>query len=88
MTRRRRGSGALRICGLGERSQTAAHSYEQISTGSFLLVVMFIISTTVPSLVLSADVALRKLSEERYKALFEEANDIVATLDLNMVLRP
>ena len=46
---------------------------------------MFIISTTVPSLVLSADVALRKLSEERYKALFEEANDIVATLDLNMV---
>jgi PAS domain S-box-containing protein len=51
---------------------------------SFLLVVMFVISSAVPSLVLSADVAARKVSEERYRALFEQANDIVATLDLNM----
>jgi PAS domain S-box-containing protein len=51
---------------------------------SFLLVVMFVISTAVPSLVLSADVAARRVSEERYRALVEQANDIVATLDLNM----
>jgi PAS domain S-box-containing protein len=51
---------------------------------SFLLVVMFVISTAVPSLVLSADVAVRKVSEERYRAMVEQANDIVATLDLDM----
>jgi PAS domain S-box-containing protein len=51
---------------------------------SFLLVVTFVMSTAVPSLVLSADVAVRKASEERYRALVEQANDIVATLDLDM----
>ena len=51
---------------------------------SFLLIVMFVISTAVPSLVLSADVAVRKESERRYRALVEDANDIVATLDLDM----
>ena len=50
----------------------------------FLLIVMFVISTAVPSLVLSADVAVRKESERRYRALVEDANDIVATLDLDM----
>lgn len=49
---------------------------------SFLLVMMFVISTAVPTLVLSADVAVRRHSEERYRALVENANDIVATLDL------
>ena len=44
----------------------------------------FVISTAVPSLVLSADVATRRLSEERHRALVEHANDIVATLDLDL----
>jgi PAS domain S-box-containing protein len=44
----------------------------------------FVISTAVPSLVLSADVAARRLSEERHRALVEHANDIVATLDLDL----
>ena len=44
----------------------------------------FVISTAVPSLVLSADVAARRLSEERHRELVEHASDIVATLDLNM----
>ena len=51
---------------------------------SFLLTVAFVISTAVPSLVLSADVATRRLSEERHRALVEHANDIVATLDLDL----
>jgi PAS domain S-box-containing protein len=51
---------------------------------SFLLTVAFVISTAVPSLVLSADVAARRLNEERHRALVEHANDIVATLDLDM----
>jgi PAS domain S-box-containing protein len=51
---------------------------------SYLLIVMFVISTAVPSLVLSADVAVRKESERRYRTLVEDANDIVATLDLDM----
>jgi PAS domain S-box-containing protein len=50
---------------------------------SFLLVMMFVISTAVPTLVLSADVAVRQNSEERYRALVDNANDIVATLDLD-----
>jgi PAS domain S-box-containing protein len=46
---------------------------------SFLLTMAFVISTAVPSLVLSADVAMRRLSEERHRALVEHAtNDIVA----------
>jgi len=51
---------------------------------SFLLTMAFVISTAVPSLVLSADVAARRLSEERHRALVEHANDIVATLDLDL----
>ena len=51
---------------------------------SFLLTMAFVISTAVPSLVLSADVAARRLSEERHRALIEHANDIVATLDLDL----
>ena len=50
----------------------------------FLLTIAFVISTAVPSLVLSADVATRRLSEERHRALVEHANDIVATLDLDL----
>jgi PAS domain S-box-containing protein len=50
---------------------------------SFLLVMMFVISTAVPTLVLSADVAVRRTSEESYRALIDNANDIVATLDLD-----
>jgi PAS domain S-box-containing protein len=45
---------------------------------SFLLTMAFVISTAVPSLVLSADVAVRRLSEERHRALVEHADDIVA----------
>jgi PAS domain S-box-containing protein len=44
---------------------------------------MFVISAAVPSLVLSADVAVRRNNEERYRALIDNANDIVATLDLD-----
>ena len=51
---------------------------------SFLLTMAFVISTAVPSLVLSADVATRRFSEERHRALVEHANDIVATLDLDL----
>jgi PAS domain S-box-containing protein len=51
---------------------------------AFLLVIAFIIATAVPALVLSADVAVRRVSEERHRALVEHANDIVATLDLEM----
>jgi len=51
---------------------------------SFLLTMAFVISTSVPSLVLSADVAARRLSEERHRVLVEHANDIVATLDLDL----
>src|SRR5215510_269610 len=51
---------------------------------SFLLTMAFVISTAVPSLVLSADVAARRLSEERHRVLVEQANDIVATLDLDL----
>jgi PAS domain S-box-containing protein len=51
---------------------------------SFLLTMAFVISTAVPSLVLSADVATRRLREEHYRALVEHANDIVATLDLDL----
>ena len=51
---------------------------------SFLLTIAFVISTAVPSLVLSADVAARRLSEERHRVLVEHANDIVATLDLDL----
>jgi len=51
---------------------------------SFLLTMAFVISTAVPSLVLSADAAARRLSEERHRALVEHANDIVATLDLDL----
>jgi PAS domain S-box-containing protein len=50
---------------------------------SFLLVLAFVIATAVPSLMLSADVALRRLSEEHHRAVIEEANDIVAILDLD-----
>jgi PAS domain S-box-containing protein len=50
---------------------------------SFLLVLAFVIATAVPSLMLSADVALRRLSEEHHRAVVEEANDIVAILDLD-----
>jgi PAS domain S-box-containing protein len=49
-----------------------------------LLTIAFVISATVPSLVLSADVAKRRLSEDRHRALVEHANDIVATLDLDL----
>jgi len=48
---------------------------------SFLLTMAFVIGTAVPSMVLSADVTARRLSEERYRSLVEHANDIVATLD-------
>jgi len=51
---------------------------------SFLLTIAFVISTAVPSLVLSADVVTRRLSEERHRALVEHAKDIVATLDLHL----
>ena len=51
---------------------------------SFLLTMAFVISTAMPSMVLSADVATRRLSEERHRALIEHANDIVATLDLDL----
>ena len=51
---------------------------------SFLLTMAFVISTAVPSLVLSADVAARRLSEERHRVLVEHASDIVATLDLDL----
>jgi len=51
---------------------------------SFLLTMAFVISTAVPSLVLSADVAARRLSEERHRVLVEHANDIVAVLDLDL----
>jgi PAS domain S-box-containing protein len=51
---------------------------------SFLLTMAFVISTAVPSLVLSADVAARRHSEERHRALVEHASDIVATLDLDL----
>jgi PAS domain S-box-containing protein len=51
---------------------------------SFLLTMAFVISTSVPSLVLSADVATRRLSEERHRVLVEHANDIVATLNLDL----
>jgi PAS domain S-box-containing protein len=51
---------------------------------SFLLVLAFCISTAVPSLVLSADVATRRFGEDRYRALVENADDIIATLDLEM----
>jgi hypothetical protein len=40
----------------------------------------FVISMAVPSLVPSADVAARRLSEERHRALVEHANDIVANI--------
>src|SRR5262245_46695747 len=53
---------------------------------SFLLTMGFVISTAVPSLVLSADVATRRLSEERHRALVEHASDIVMTLDLDMLV--
>jgi PAS domain S-box-containing protein len=49
---------------------------------SSLLALMFVISTAIPSLILSAEVAVRKRSEERYRALVDNANDIVATFDL------
>jgi two-component sensor histidine kinase/integral membrane sensor domain MASE1 len=39
---------------------------------SFLLVIAFVISTTVPSLVLSADVAVRRLSEDHKNLLIAE----------------
>ena len=51
---------------------------------SFLLTIAFVISTAVPSLVLSTDVATRRLSEKRHRALVEYANDIVAILDLDL----
>jgi len=51
---------------------------------SFLLTIAFVISAAVPSLVLSADVVARRLSEERHRALVEHANDIVASLDLRI----
>jgi len=51
---------------------------------SFLLTMAFVISAAVPSLVLSADVAARRLSEERHRVLVEHASDIVATLDLEL----
>ena len=51
---------------------------------SFLLTMAFVISTATPSLVLSADVATRRLSEEHYRALVEHTHDIVATLDLDL----
>ena len=50
---------------------------------SFLLALTFVMSTAVPSLVLSADVAVRRRSEARYRALINNANDIVATFDLD-----
>jgi PAS domain S-box-containing protein len=51
---------------------------------SFLLVMAFCISVAVPSLVLSADVATRRISEEQHRVLVENAEDIIATLDLEM----
>src|SRR5262249_10052372 len=42
---------------------------------SFLLTMAFVISTAVPSLVLSADVAARRLSEERHLALVERGSE-------------
>jgi PAS domain S-box-containing protein len=51
---------------------------------SFLLALTFVISVAVPSLVLSADVAVRRASEERYRALVENASDVVLTLDLDL----
>ena len=50
---------------------------------SFLLALAFVISTAVPSLILSADVAIRRRSEEHYRAVVDHANDIVSTLDLD-----
>jgi len=43
---------------------------------SFLLTIAFVISTAVPSLVLSADVAARRLSEERHRALVERSSEV------------
>src|SRR5262249_50766853 len=43
---------------------------------SFLLTIAFVISTAVPSLVLSADVAGRRLSEERHHALVERSSEV------------
>jgi PAS domain S-box-containing protein len=51
---------------------------------SFLLTLTFVISVAVPSLVLSADVAVHRHSEERYRALVDNANDMVATFDLDL----
>src|SRR5215471_16995639 len=42
---------------------------------SFLLTMAFVISTAVPSLVLSADVAARRLSEERHRVLVERGSE-------------
>jgi len=42
---------------------------------AFLLTMAFVISTAVPSLVLSADVAARQLSEERHRVLVERSSE-------------
>lgn len=44
---------------------------------SFLLLIMFMISTAVPSLVLSADVELRKRTEEALRQAHEKMNEII-----------
>jgi PAS domain S-box-containing protein len=51
---------------------------------SFLLTLTFVISVAVPSLVLSAEVAVRRESEEHHRALVDNANDMVATFDLDL----
>ena len=59
---------------------------------SFLLVLMFMIATAVPSLVLSADVAVRKRTEDELRRVQEELNQRVdlrtaALLDTNRALQ-